>query len=138
MLPSVVTTRPMVAWSWMTFWVPMAAAFVNGISYSNQGVFTCRSVSFSMCPEAPSTMKPTQSMRRIFTSTSSDSWMDAASFGTNFGSVVMIVVPDADCGSSSLVRSLLFSSVMLGRTSKSINRLIKVDLPVRTGPTTPI
>ena len=34
----------------------IAAALVNGISYSNQGVFTCRSSPFSVCPDAPSTI----------------------------------------------------------------------------------
>ena len=55
----------------------------------------------------------------------------------NFGSVVMIVRPAADCGSSSVARSRRDASVMCGITSVSMNRLMKVDLPVRTGPTTP-
>ena len=113
------------------------AAFVNGISYSNHGVFTCLSTSFSMCPEAPSTIYPTQSISRTFNSIPSSVFIDTASFGTNFGSVVMIVVPDADCGSSSFVRSFLCTSVRFGRIRRSANLLINVDLPVRTGPTTP-
>ena len=58
--------------------------------------------------------------------------------GINFGSVVMIVLPAEDCGSSSTARVCAALSSMFGRTSVSMNRLIKVDLPVRTGPTTPI
>ena len=60
------------------------------------------------------------------------------SSGTNFGSVVVTVFPDADCGISSIARVRSFSSVILGKTAASINFLIKVDFPVRTGPTTPM
>ncbi len=55
----------------------------------------------------------------------------------NLGSVVIMVLPAADWGSSSVARSRRASLWMLGSTSVSINRLMKVDFPVRTGPTTP-
>lgn len=48
MLPSVVTTSPIVLCSLMTFWVPISAARLKGISFSNQGVTTMRGCSFSM------------------------------------------------------------------------------------------
>lgn len=60
------------------------------------------------------------------------------SSGTNLGSVVITVMPAALCGISSLARSRLYASVIFGRTSSCIKRVIKVDLPLRTGPTTPI
>ena len=138
MLPSVVTTIPMVEWSLITFLVPISAAWVNGISTSDQGVFTSRSASSSMWPAAPSTIKPTQSTRRTFTFTSPPSVICAASWGMNLGSVVVIVFPPELCGSSSCARMRSASSVIYGSTSRSINRLIKVDFPVRTGPTTPM
>ena len=56
MVPSVVTTMPMVEWSVMTFWVPSSAAWVMGISWSIQGVVTIRGWSPSICPMAPGTM----------------------------------------------------------------------------------
>ena len=46
--PSVVMTRPMVEWSVMTFWVPISAAILKGISSSNHEVMTIRGCSFSM------------------------------------------------------------------------------------------
>ena len=58
--------------------------------------------------------------------------------GVNIGSVVIMVRPAADCGSSSTALSRLQSPSMFGITSASINYLMNVDLPVRTGPTTPI
>ncbi len=61
-----------------------------------------------------------------------------ASSGMNLGSVVIMVLPAADCGNSSIVRSLTYGSPILGITSVSIKRFIKVDLPDLTGPTTPI
>ena len=69
---------------------------------------------------------------------SSGKMISAASCGINFGSVVMIVFPAADCGNSSIVRSRACSSSINGSTIRSINRLINVDFPVRTGPTTPM
>ena len=45
--PSEVTTSPMVECSWMTFCVPISAAMLNGISWSNHGVMTMRGCSFS-------------------------------------------------------------------------------------------
>ena len=48
MLPSVVTTRPMVECSAMTFRVPTSAAILNGTSWSNQGVCTILGCSFSI------------------------------------------------------------------------------------------
>ena len=50
----------------------------------------------------------------------------------------MIVRPVPDCGSSSRARSRLYRFSMPGSTIVSIKRLMSVDLPVRTGPTTPI
>ena len=165
-VPSVVTTIPIVAWSRITFWVPIDAAVVNGISCSDHGVFTMRLSFPSIWPDAPSTINPTQSIRRTFIfgcaadpciavlgSTdcesagcgmpallpgSSGKMISAASCGINFGSVVMIVFPAADCGNSSIVRSRACSSSINGSTIRSINRLINVDFPVRTGPTTPM
>ena len=58
--------------------------------------------------------------------------------GANFGSLVMLVLPDADWGSSYNVLALMCSSFIPGSTSTSMNRLINVDFPVLTGPTTPI
>ena len=43
----------------------------------------------------------------------------------------------ADCGSSSTARCLSCSCSISGKTNNSIKRLIKVDLPVRTGPQIP-
>ena len=45
--PSVVTMTPIVAWSAMTFCVPISAASVIGISWSNHGVLTMRGSSSS-------------------------------------------------------------------------------------------
>ena len=61
-----------------------------------------------------------------------------ASSGTNLGSAVMMVRPEPLWGSSSLARSRRYTLSMLGMTMVSMNRLIKVDFPVRTGPTTPM
>ncbi len=116
----------------------MAAACVNGISPSTHGVFTSLSAPPSICPDAPSTIYPTQSMSRTEMAISPATWMSAASLGMNLGSVVITVMPAADCGNSSLARSKLYTSDILGSTNTSIKRLINVDLPVRTGPTTPI
>ena len=49
-----------------------------------------------------------------------------------------MVFPDPLWGSSSLARAARLASEMLGMTRVSIIRLMSVDLPVRTGPTTPI
>ena len=61
----------------------------------------------------------------------------ATLFGTNLGSIVIIVLPPDDCGVSS--RALFFSnsSLILGIIKFSNTFLIKVDLPVLTAPTTP-
>ena len=48
-----------------------------------------------------------------------------------------MVLPEPLWGNSSFARSLAYTSSMFGMTSSSIKRFIKVDLPVRTGPTTP-
>ena len=69
--------------------------------------------------------------------TASFTFSSAASSGTNLGSVVMTVRPLADCGSSSVYR-FFFAPVTCGSTSSCMNFLIKVDFPVRTGPTTPM
>ena len=49
-----------------------------------------------------------------------------------------IAAASTDWGSSSVARSRCKSRLMLGSTRLSINRLIKVLCPVRTGPTTPM
>ena len=122
----------------MTFLVPTSAASVKGISSSYHGVFTSRSAPFSSWPAAPFTMKPTQSIKRTLASMPSSKEIFAASFGMNFGSVVMMVFPAALWGSSSLVWAFWCSSVICGMTRSSMNRLMNVDFPVRTGPTTPM
>ena len=137
MEPSVVITRPMVLCSVMTFLVPSSAAMLKGTSRSNQGVITIRGCSFSMYPRALGTMYPTQSMSRTWKEAVWSTDIFTASSGMNLGSVVMMVLPAADWGSSSVARSRRASLSMLGSTSVSMNRLMKVDLPVRTGPTTP-
>ena len=48
MVPSVVTTKPIVECSVITFFVPISAAWVNGISSSDQGVRTIRGCSSSI------------------------------------------------------------------------------------------
>ena len=138
MLPSVVMTMPIVECSAITLCVPISAASVIRISFSNHGVATRRSSPFSNCPAAPSTIYPTQSTRRTEMSFPPSRESVTASSGTNFGSEVMIVFPEPLCGSSSLARSLAYSLSMRGITMVSIKRLIKVDFPVLTGPTTPI
>lgn len=55
MVPSVVTTMPMVACSAMTLRVPISAASAMGMGFSNQGVDTIRGRSSSVCPTAPGT-----------------------------------------------------------------------------------
>ena len=47
-VPSVVTTKPIVECSVMTFLVPISAAILNGISSSYQGVFTILGCSSSI------------------------------------------------------------------------------------------
>ena len=61
-----------------------------------------------------------------------------ASSGTNLGSAVMMERPELHRGSSSQARTRRSTLSMLGMTMVSMNRLIKVDFPVRTGPTTPM
>ena len=56
MVPSVVTTMPMDAWSSMTFRVPSSAASVMGMGASDQGVETIRGLPSSEAPTAPSTI----------------------------------------------------------------------------------
>ena len=138
MLPSVVMTSPMVECSLMTRWVPTSAAILNGTASSNQGVCTILGASSSKYPSALGTMYPTQSIIRTRKRAFSPSVTVTASSGMNLGSVVIMVRPPADCGSSSTARSRLDSWSMLGMTSFSINCLMNVDFPVRTGPTTPI
>ena len=122
----------------MTFWVPYSAAWVMGISWSNQGVVTIRGCSPSICPRALGTMYPTQSMSRTENTPPSSMAISTASSGTNFGSAVITTRPEPLCGSSSRARSRIKLFSILGSTRVSINRLMNVDFPVRTGPTTPI
>ena len=63
---------------------------------------------------------------------------DTACSGMNFGSVVIMVRPEADWGISSTARFSQPSSSILGSTTVSMNFCMNVDLPVRTGPTTPM
>ena len=107
MLPSVVTSIPIVECSVITFLVPISAATSNGISSSDHGVFTILGTSFSIYPSALFTKYPTQSTSLVFNFKLSPIVISTASFGTNFGSVVIIVLPAALCGSSSLALSLL-------------------------------
>ena len=137
MLPSVVITRPIVECSLMTLYVPDSAASVILTSWSYHGVVTILSLPSSNCPAAPFTMYPTQSTSLTEKCISSPRLISTASSGTNFGSEVIMVLPEPLCGNSSLALSLAYTSSMFGITSSSIKRLIKVDFPVRTGPTTP-
>ena len=107
MLPSVVITSPIVEWSFITFLVPISAASSNGISYSYQGVWTILLSSPSKYPSALLTIYPTQSTNLTLNLISSPSVISIASFGTNLGSVVWILLPDPLCGNSSLALSFL-------------------------------
>ena len=49
-----------------------------------------------------------------------------------------MVFPEPLWGSSSLARAARLGSGMAGMTMASMIRLMRVDFPVRTGPTTPI
>ena len=137
MLPSVVTSTATVACSRMTFSVPVFAASEKGSGASCQGVLTRRSLPSSSAPAAPGTRNPTQSMSRTSAEVFSPNRTETGRAGTNFGSVVMMVLPAADWGSSSSICER-FSPAAAGMTSCWENRLMKVDLPVRTGPTTPM
>ena len=86
---------------------------------------------------ASGTMYPTQSTILTFMTALSPRSISTASSGTNLGSVVMTVLPAADWGISSRARARSFSSRMFGITAASMNFLMNVDLPVRTGPMTP-
>ena len=138
MLPSVVTTNPMVECSVMTLRVPISAARLKGISSSYHGVFTMRGALFSMYPSDEGTIYPTQSIILTLKEAVSSRSISIASSGMNFGSVVMMVRPAADWGISSVARSTLYLLLIFGITSVSINCLMKVDFPVLTGPMTPI
>ena len=118
--------------------VPSSAACSNGISFSLHGVLTIRALpSGAICPCAPATRYPTQSIIRTFASTLFPKSTRTLCAGTNLGCVVIIVLPSALCGNSSKAHARKLSSVILGKTNCSINFVIKVDLPTRTGPTTP-
>ena len=121
----------------MTLCVPSSAASSKGTGAGCHGVLTMRTSPSSVPPIASGTMYPTQSTSFTRRPTPSSSTATPSS-GMNFGSVVMTVLPPADCGSSSRARSRTNSLLMFGITSDSMKRLIKVDLPVRTGPTTPM
>ena len=136
MEPSVVTTIPIVECSFITFSVPISAASVKGIGSLYHGVITKRGPFSSSYPLAAFTTYPTQSIILILALKSS-TFILAAVAGTNFGSVVIIVLPAAACGNSSKHLFLSYSSSILGITKFSINFLMKVDFPVLTAPTTP-
>ena len=131
-------TSPIVECSPITFCVPISAARSKGISPSTHGVRTMRSASPSCVPSAPSTRYPTLSIRRSLTRFSEGSVTSTASLGTNAGCVVMIVRPEPLCGSSSCALARMCAFSMPGITSFSMNFVMKVDLPVLTGPTMPI
>ncbi len=97
-----------------------------------------RGCSFSTYPMELGTIYPTQSISRTDAEALSSTAIFTASSGINLGSVVIMVRPAADWGSSSTIRSRWMEFSMWGSTSVCMNRLIKVDFPVRTGPTTPI
>ena len=137
MLPSVVTSIPIVECSPITLLVPSSAASAKGIATSLQGVMIILSTPSSSEPSAPFTIYPTQSI--IFTLSSvSPTLIFTDSSGTNFGSVVITVLPVALCGISSTVLCLSYSSSIFGSTILSRNLCINVDFPVLTGPTTPM
>ena len=122
----------------MTFFVPSSAAWVMGISRSNQGVVTIRGLPSSSAPMAPGIIYPTESIMRMRSRAVPSGLTSTASSGTNFGSAVIMVLPEPHWGSSSRARSARKGSSMAGITSSSMMRLISVDFPVRTGPTTPL
>ena len=126
----------MVEWSFITFSVPISAASTNGISSVYHGVFTILGPFSSVAPWALSIMYPTQSINLILHVKSSILIL-AALLGTNFGSVVIIVLPAALWGISSKALFLSYSSSIFGTINVSTIRFIKVDLPVLTAPTTP-
>ena len=109
---------------------------MNGISSLYHGVFTIRGPFSSSYPLEFSITYPTQSTNLILHSNSSTLIL-ATLFGINLGSIVIIVFPPLDCGSSSRVLFLSNSSVIFGITRVSTTFLINVDLPVLTAPTTP-
>ena len=83
-------------------------------------------------------MYPTQSISLTLKDILSSMFISIAFSGTNFGSVVIIVLPAADCGISSTALSFLNLVSILGTTKFSIIFFMKVDFPVLTGPTTPM
>ena len=105
MVPSVVTTMPMVECSAMTFRVPISAASVMGISWSNQGVVTIRGASSSVLADGPLHHVAHAVDEPHGADAPSGSWIWAASSGTNLGSAVMMVRPEPLWGSSSRARS---------------------------------
>jgi len=72
----------------------------------DDGVMTILGESFSMYPKALGIIYPTQSIILVLKLAELFIFTSTASSGINFGSVVMIVRPAADCGSSSTARSL--------------------------------
>ena len=116
----------------------IGVAVSDPFGWTAQGVEIIRGLSSSIAPTAPSTMYPTESIRRTLNLVEPSGQISTASSGTNFGSEVMMVFPETLWGNSSLARSFLLGSSILGITRVSMIRLISVDLPVRTGPTTPI
>ena len=135
--PSVVTTIPTTECSFMTFSVPISAASAKGIFSSCHGVDTIRSLPSSLSPRTPGTIYPTQSTSLTLRLAPLCVDTRTESGGMNLGSVVVIVLPSPLCGNSSVTRVFSYRSDMAGRTIISINRLINVDFPVLTGPTTP-
>ncbi len=137
-LPSQVTSIPTVECSLITLRVPCSAASSNGMGSLDHGTLTMRVCPSSVAPSASGTRYPTQSIIRSLILVPSPKVSVTASSGTNLGSAVITVFPAALCGSSSVARFLSYSPSIPGMTDVSIKRLIKVDLPHLTGPTTPM
>ena len=83
-------------------------------------------------------MNPTQSTSLTESFTPPSSVTSTPSSGTNLGSLVMTARPEPLWGSSSRALARAYSSSMRGMTSVSMKRLMNVDFPVLTGPTTPM
>ena len=116
----------------------MAAEIGTEKVMTDHKVITILGCSFSIYPIELGTIYPTQSISLTFMTAPSPRSISTASSGMNFGSVVIIVLPAADCGSSSTALSRMKLLLILGITRVSINFLMKVDFPVLTGPATPI
>ena len=137
-LPSLVTKIPIVEWSRITLRVPVSAASSKDIFSSLHGVSTIRVLPSPSAVAADGIIYPTQSISLTFAFLPSPRSIVSPPSGTNLGCVVMTAFPSADCGSSSVTRLRRCLSSIPSSNASSANFLMKVDLPVLTGPTTPI